>query len=214
MRRVLAVLTLVLLPAASASATPFQNGSFEVGTNPGAAFITLASGSTAITGWTVNGAPNNTTNVDYIGGLWVAADGLRSVDLNGNNGPAGLLQTFDTVIGTTYEVRFALAGNPDGPPTSNDLASQIAGFLVHSFTFNEPPGTSRTNMNWQYFSYQFTASSTSSQLSFFSTTQSQFFGPVIDDVTVTAVPEPATMTLIGLGLAGAALRRRQNQNSN
>jgi choice-of-anchor C domain-containing protein len=162
------------------------------------------------TGWVVNGAPNNSTNIDYIGGLWVAADGGRSLDLNGTNGPAGILQQFDTVIGTTYAVRFAMAGNPDGPPTSDDLAAQIAGFPVHFFSFNEA-GASRANMNWQYFSFQFTATSTSSQLSFFSTTQSQFYGPALDDVTVSAVPEPATLTLVGLGIA-AGLRRRMKRN--
>jgi hypothetical protein len=39
-----------------------SNGSFETGPNPGAGFITLAPGSTAITGWTISGK-----NIDYLG---------------------------------------------------------------------------------------------------------------------------------------------------
>ena len=45
----------------------FDNGSFETGP---AGTTTLASGSTAITGWTVTG-----TDIDYVDSYWQTADG-------------------------------------------------------------------------------------------------------------------------------------------
>ena len=139
---VVALSALVLVPV-SASATPFQNGSFEVSPlNPGGGFLTLAPGDTSITGWTVfNGT------IDYIGGYWQADQGNRSLDLNGNGGPGGVFQFFDTTAGATYLVEFAMAGNPDGAPTVDTLVA-FGGSFNNPFSFTEPPGTSLANMNW------------------------------------------------------------------
>jgi len=114
MRKLLSAFALVAVAASQASAAPFTNGSFELtsGGNPGAGFITKAGGDLSITGWVVTG-----DSVDYIGTYWQAAQGVRSVDLNGND-PGGIQQTFDTVAGQLYRVNFALAGNPDGRSTS------------------------------------------------------------------------------------------------
>src|SRR5687767_9703560 len=82
-------------------AAPFLNGSFESGSSIGGSFDTIAVGSSAITGWEVFGS-----SIDYIGSLWEAADGVRSVDLNGNAGPGGIRQTFDTLVNRQYLVEF------------------------------------------------------------------------------------------------------------
>ncbi|MSU23906.1 MAG: DUF642 domain-containing protein [Opitutus sp.] len=71
----------------------WQNGSFEGGPNPGAAWITLSVGSAAINGWTVTGG-----TVDYIGTAWSSSHGTRSLDLSGIS--AGTVaQTFTTTVG-------------------------------------------------------------------------------------------------------------------
>jgi choice-of-anchor C domain-containing protein len=199
------VLGVLLVAGASpAAAAPFTNGSFELGSvNPGSGWLTLGSGSSAITGWEIFDG-----TIDYIGTYWQAADGSRSLDLNGNDGSAGIRQTFDTTGGGSYQVSFALAGNPDGAPLTKSV-QVVSGGVSQLFTFTVPPGTSHADMGWVYHSLLFTAVGGSTTLSFLSDTAGVFYGPAIDDVRVAAVPEPATLSLLAFGLAAGARARRR-----
>src|SRR3984957_5249659 len=71
---------------ASATTPTLQNGSFETGNyvDGGSGFDTLFAGSTDMTGWTVTAG-----SVDWISTYWVAADGSRSLDMNGDS-PGGV----------------------------------------------------------------------------------------------------------------------------
>jgi choice-of-anchor C domain-containing protein len=194
---------LIVAGASPAVAAPFTNGSFELGSvNPGGGWITLNSGSPAITGWEIFDG-----TIDYIGAYWQAADGSRSLDLNGNDGPAGIRQTFDTIGGGTYQVSFALAGNPDGAPVTKSV-QVTSGGVSQLFAFTIA-GASRADMGWAYHSLLFTAAGSSTTLSFLSDTAGAYYGPALDDVSVTAVPEPATLSLVALGLAAVARARRR-----
>ena len=200
--------------AGSAGAAAFTNGSFEDGVNPGSGFVTLGNGSTGITGWVVGG-----DSIDYIGGYWNAEDGSRSIDLSGNaNG--SVHQTFDTQAGQAYLVNFWLAGNPDGGPNAKLAITSADGTQQQSDTFTVVPGTNtRSDMGWAAYTYQFTAATNSTTLSFASATDTAY-GPALDNVSVNAVrvtgnalPEPAAwaLMLVGFGGMGAALRQRRTR---
>jgi choice-of-anchor C domain-containing protein len=211
-RRALVVaFAFVIGSAASAAAAPFTNGSFELASvNPGA-YATLGVGSQAITGWEVFGS-----NIDYIGTFWQPSDGSRSLDLNGNNGPGGIRQTFDTVVGHDYLVEFDFAAHEEVDGQRFSMQVDVGTLSNFGFSFTAPFDATRDNMRWRHRVVLFRALSDLSTLSIWSTTDNQRFGPALDNVTVTdldddeptPVPEPATLSLLGIGLVGVALRRR------
>jgi choice-of-anchor C domain-containing protein len=156
-----------------------SNGSFEVGTFTTDPFDTLVPGSTALTGWTVESG-----SIDWIGSYWPASQGSRSIDLTGFNAGA-ISQTLTTTIGNTYIVTFDLSGNPAGPPTTKTLTVGATGAPTTAYTFDTAAaGNTLTDMNWAPQTYSFLATSTSSVLTFTSTTDG-FWGPALDNVTVT-----------------------------
>lgn len=195
--------------AGGANAAVIVNGSFELGDDPGA-YTTLTAGSTAITGWTIGGF-----GVDYVGSYWQAADGVRSVDLSGANA-GSVSQSFATNPGATYTVNFSLSGNPDGGLGNKISVISISGSLPSVQIYEVTAANSHENMNWQDYSYTFTAFANTSTLTFASAEYSPY-GPALDNVSIlegdgsgATVPEPATwaMMLIGFGFIGVSARRR------
>jgi choice-of-anchor C domain-containing protein len=158
-------------------------------------------GATGIAGWQIEAG-----SVDVVGSLWAAANGQRSIDLSGAS--AGTLsQTFDTTPGTIYEVSFQIAGNFVGGPAIK-TATASAGGVVLPLSFDASNSTG-ANMGWQTRSFSFTAQSASTTLRFVSGTNSDA-GMALDNVQVTAIPEPQTWALWAAGLAALfAVRRRR-----
>ena len=198
---------LIVTPVQAANL--IQNGSFETATvNPGASFIGLGAGSTAITGWTVSQG-----SIDYIGTLWQASNGSRSLDLGAGASPGGIKQTFNTTVGGTYRVTFDLAGNPNASPIIKEMRVSAGGSSA-DFSF-DTTGKSNSNMGWLSKSWDFTANSTTTTLEFISLTNS-FAGPALDNVSVIAlsppsIPEPSSVLgLLSLGVLGigSALKRQ------
>ncbi len=133
----LAVVTVLFLALFSpvCHAGLIVNGGFESGySGNGIGYIPNVSGST-IPGWTVS-------HVDWIGSHWQAAAGSNSIDLN-SSAPGSISQTIATAPGTNYVLSFALAGNPDGGPSTKTL--QV---LIDITPWNGLPVHSRCSSTW------------------------------------------------------------------
>ena len=134
----------------------FTNGSFEMGTDPGLS-AEQSTSSTAITGWTVTSG-----SVDYVGGLWQASNGARSVDLAGAS-IGSLSQTFGTVAAQSYFVTFDVSKNPAGGAVPRMVQVTAGGF---SQTYGFSAANSTNDMMWASRSFNFTATSATTTLTF------------------------------------------------
>jgi choice-of-anchor C domain-containing protein len=148
----------------TASAAPFQNGSFEIGTlTADPCNVALNAADTSFTGWTVS-----VGNIEYVtNGCWIAIDGTRSLDLVGNGSIGGIQQTFDTVAGAKYQVAFNLAGNPSPsfPRPSKPLTVTVSGITTKNYTF-DTTGKTVASMGWVTKSFAFTANAPTTTIDF------------------------------------------------
>ncbi len=206
MRKLMIAAAAFLLPVSAHAATLITNGSFEDGIDPGS-FSPQTAGPGAISGWVVGGS------VDYIGTYWTAGNGARSVDLSGD-GIGSLSQTFSTAANQQYRVTYLLAGNPAGGSATKTVSVSASGVGnvadVQSF---DTTGASLTEMGWSQRSYTFTADASGSTTLSFLSGNTDAYGPALDNVAISAVPETATWAMMigGFGLIGGAARTRRRQ---
>lgn len=204
----LAAVVLLLFSSVSSYASPFMNGGFElhhdITDDLDSKELVLPTGDHRLDGWDIISG-----SINYVKSpsRWQAAEGQFSIDLNGEHNDAyAIAQTFDTVAGMQYQVSFAMAGNPDGGPVVKELHASAAGSFA-KFAFDST-GSTRQSMRWSDEHFMFTASDSSTTLRFTSLTPGDY-GPTLDNVRVTAVPEPGMLGLVGAGLAVLALIKRR-----
>jgi choice-of-anchor C domain-containing protein len=201
---------------AIAAVNLISNGSFEAGTpnDNVSGFDTLNAGNASILGWTIGG-----DSIDWIGKYWQPANGSRSLDLSGL-GLGSVSQTIPVINSQLYTVSFWLAGNPDNDPTVKELGVTTNG-SSQTFLFNTT-GFDKSNMGWTPESFTFKASGSLETLTFASLNCAGdianrcAFGPALDNVSVSAVPELSTWGMMLLGFAGisfVAYRRARNASS-
>ena len=198
----IAAVALVASQTAVASPNLIVNGGFESSTFSGP-FTTYSSGSTSLSGWTIK-----TGSIDLINTYWQNASGSNySIDLSGNEDGV-ISQELNTTVNQTYSVSFSLAGNPDDADKVKVVQVGMSNEPLYEF---DTTGKIRTNMGWVTKSFDFIAADTTSKL-FFAGAQESPFGAALDNISVTAVPEPETyaMFLAGIALMAGIARRRNN----
>ena len=211
--KIYALVTLVLgIGLASNAANLITNGSFESGnfvpSETGS--MLLSAGATDMTGWTViNGGLAWDSQADPYG--LTASDGSYFLDLTGDYDQApygGVAQAVTTAIGSQYQLTFDVGTSTTYDNNSGLLPVSIAVSADSSsgiFTTATPSSINQ----WQSFSFDFTATSTSTLISLDGQASANIEYIGLDNVSLTAVPEPSTLMLsAAAGLVFLATSRR------
>jgi choice-of-anchor C domain-containing protein len=197
-----ATILITVACSTAARANMATNPSFESGPPVPSGEVQLATGSTAINGWTVTRAP-----INYVAdAFWEAAQGTRSISLNASSTPGGIAQSVATVAGIAYRVDFKLSGEPFTVPVVKSMRVAAAGQHA-DFTFDSSNNW-HWQMDWAPHTFTFTATAASTMIEFYSLMNSQS-PPVLDDITVslvtTEVPRHAESVALAISTPSPAV---------
>ncbi|WP_310496220.1 PEPxxWA-CTERM sorting domain-containing protein [Sandarakinorhabdus sp.] len=224
MRALIAAAILMMGAGSAQSATIFTDG-FDGEGAPGASILNYNS----FANWTVVG------QVDLVntGNFGITCPG-KCVDLDGSSGPGRLVsKSFAYTAGKMLTLRFDVSGSQRTPATDSFLftanfgqLTDINGFanlggfdpgqinpgnytgLTTLGNYNEGIAGARPFLN---YGLSWTPVNAGTMTLEFWTTSGDNFGPILDSVVVSQVPEPSSwvMLIAGFGLVGAAARRRK-----
>ncbi|MGB4062364.1 MAG: PEP-CTERM sorting domain-containing protein [Azonexus sp.] len=200
MKKLLAIAALLSAPAI-AQANLVVNGSFEdYSTVAAGTWSTFGSGY----GWTT-GANGVEIRNAVVG---TAADGVRFAELD-TNVNSWISQTIQTNANQTLELSFSYAPRADVSAGSNPIQIFWNDQSLGTITGNGNKGSS-----WLDLIYDVQADANGfGVLKFAAIGVSDGLGGSLDNISVTAIPEPDTsaMLLAGLGILAAVTRRRQRR---
>jgi hypothetical protein len=218
--------------AAGARADLVTNGSFESTTNGGGQMGQY----TNATGWVTNGynfiftpGSADTTGVQSTYGnlqLWgpnnggdpsntlpaSSPDGGNYIGADGAYDVGAITQTIHGLVaGQQYSVGFYWAGAQQHGFTGTTTEQWIVGLGSQTQATSIVTDVSHGFTGWTHTTFTFTADGSSDVLSFLAAGTPDGEPPfsLLDGVTMTAVPEPASMAIMGSGLAVLGLVRRR-----
>jgi hypothetical protein len=189
---VAAIIAATTLASSVAHATPFTNRDFEQQFN----------------GW--NKLGNVALAQPGYFGAGSAKDGNYMAVFNAGDQPANgvLTQTFDTVAGATYLIKFEYGMAGAG---SQELDASVLG--LNGKNLGSVAAVSNHGGALQNFTFEFKADGNSATLQFVDNrnNNSRSLDSALDNVSITNVPEPASLALFSLGLLGlGAVARRKS----
>ncbi len=187
------LVVVVCLTARPALSNLIVNGSFETPVVPNGSYIDYPGTSTAITGWTVVGVDSAVVNTNFTqsGVTFNAEDGNQWIDLAGttsNSMTSGVTQSVGTVIGDTYHITFYVGSSHALPyffPETVDLSID-GGARTHYLN----PATPATMLDWELFTVDFTATNSTTNLTFLNGDDSSNYETPLDNVSVDLFPSP------------------------
>ncbi|MEH2529816.1 hypothetical protein V1277_003809 [Bradyrhizobium sp. AZCC 1588] len=201
-----------------AAANLVANGSFELGTFPGGNSLAqqVQPGGSELAGWTISDAP----------ATWYASgwsNNPQQIALTPRTGNFGLSladgtvntisisQTINLLPFQQYQLSFWV-GNYSANNGSAGLNVSITDGTSNTLLLSESvtaPATSEPS-TWVRFAFNFIADGTSNTISFNELNGPSYIG--LDDVSVAAVPEPATwaMMILGFSAVGFMAYRRKS----
>jgi len=175
-KAILVLLSALAVTSLSAQSSIVLNGGFERGTE----------------GWTLGNL-----------GMWVnfpnPAEGSIYAELR-----TFTYQDLPTVVGQTYHLRFAMAGNANWP---GPISMQIswAENVVAATSWN-PAGHNIYNLGWIYSDFDLVATAPTPRLGFVNLGEINQ-SAMIDAVSVVPVPEPSYLALLGVAAVAATCGR-------
>lgn len=195
-----ALASITLAGASAAFAAPINlidNGSFES--------VSQANGTwkiySSLASWQVGKAGVEVRN--NVSGS--AFDGKNFVELD-TTANSWISQTFDTIVGQTYKVSFFYSPRTGVAANSNDIVASINGL---SMLTAGGSGLGQSGNVWNEYDFSFVALGDLSTLAFKAGGISNSYGGSLDNVTVSAVPEPASWATMLAGLLGLGLISRR-----
>jgi hypothetical protein len=173
----------LLMAAPAAQANLITNGGFETGD---------------FTGWTLTNDTNSLVYTAIPGTTYVPHSGNYEALLGAYGSDGTLAQTVSDTGGQKLVLTYWLASDGSTP---NDFSTDWNGNLI--------AGSALSNIGLSgYVEYKFYVLATGSDTLAFNE-RNDFGFLSLDDVSLKAVPEPATLGLLGAGLAGVGGFRRR-----